>query len=100
METKRENAESVMHENYTLAAMLEKAEAERDAALSVQKQLVEALEEIRSDCQVPIDEYHKNGPQWTLASGAEHCDQSYVLEKMAELIAACDGAILAAKASS
>jgi len=51
-----------------------------------------ALEQLRSDCQSPIDLYERNGPEFTSPQGNEYESTSYVVAKFAELVAAIDAA--------
>lgn len=58
-----------------------------------------ALEQLRSDCQEPIDMYERNGPEFTSPHGNEYESTSYVMAKCAELVASIDeaSAVLEAK---
>ena len=38
------------------------------------------IAQIRKDAQTTLDQYNKNGPQWTSDSGNEYYDASYVTE--------------------
>lgn len=51
-----------------------------------------ALEQLRSDCQTPIDMYERNGPEFTSPHGNEYESTSYVMAKFAELVASIDEA--------
>ncbi|MEN5103828.1 hypothetical protein [Brucella anthropi] len=51
-----------------------------------------ALEQLRSDCQEPIDMYERNGPEFTSPHGNEYESTSYVMAKFAELVASIDDA--------
>jgi len=68
-------------------------EVDRAKALEAKLAAAEkALEQLRSDCQTPIDMYERNGPEFTSPHGNEYESTSYVMAKFAELVASIDEA--------
>jgi hypothetical protein len=53
----------------------------------------EALEELKSDEQVTIDQYERNGPTWTSKEGAQYYDASFVIEGANENITKIESAL-------
>jgi predicted nucleic acid-binding Zn-ribbon protein len=51
-----------------------------------------ALAEMKLDAETTIDQYDRNGPQWTTKTGSEYYDASYVIESARERIATIDAA--------
>ncbi|QTO00531.1 DUF3850 domain-containing protein [Brucella sp. 458] len=49
-----------------------------------------ALNQLRCDCQEPINMYERNGPEFTSPHGNEYESASYVMAKFAELVASID----------
>jgi len=68
-------------------------EVDRAEALEAKLAAAEkALEQLRSDCQSPIDMYERNGPEFTSPQGNEYESTSNVMAKFAELVASVDAA--------
>lgn len=64
-----------------------------DSLKAENERLREALRDIRSDCQSPIDFYERNGPEFTSPYGSEYQSSSSVMDKFAELVASIDTAL-------
>lgn len=62
--------------------------------------LREAMEAVRKSREFVIEQYEKNGPQWTSEMNNEYYDASYVIDDAHEVIATVDAALAAGETTT